>query len=176
MRYAILIALLVACAPAEAEHEAVIETPDAKEVAPQPSVKRTIISAAAAEAPSPLSVGGPDFYGSRWIWPAYGTYMFYPVTLPVGCLIASVSHRVYKTSDANARFTVEIVAFRDGVEQVAIGATNQDFAPGLITIPVAAVPAIVVSDSHDYQIRVTRLNGPAGVDHSMWSAVDASCP
>jgi hypothetical protein len=174
MRYAILIALLVACAPAEAEHEAVIEVPDAKEVAPQPSVKRTIISAAAAEAPSPLSVGGPDFYGSRWIWPAYGTTMFYPVTVPVGCIIQSARHHANKTSDAATRITVELVVFREGVQYLAFGATNGDNAPGPVTIPVNA--AFVVSDASDFQIRVTRTAGPAGVDHSMWSAVDSSCP
>jgi hypothetical protein len=174
MRYAILIALLVACAPAEAEHEAVIETLDAKSVSPLAPAKRTIISAAAAEAPSPLSVGGPDFYGSRWVWPAYGTYMFYPVSAPVGCIVHSASHRINKASDDGTRFTVELVVFRDGVQYLAYGSSNGDAAPGLVTVPVNAL--LVVNDASDYQIRVSRTSGPAGVDHSMWSSVDVSCP
>jgi hypothetical protein len=174
MRYAILIAMLVACAPAEGESEHEGHVLDSGDIAPLAPSKRTIISAAAAEGPSPFSVGGPEFHGSQWTWPAYGTFMFYPVSAPVGCIVHSASHRVNKASDENTRFTVEMVVFRDGVQYLALGSSNGDDAPGLVTIPVNAL--FVVNDASDYQIRVSRTGGPSGVDHSMWSAVDVSCP
>jgi hypothetical protein len=144
-------------------------------VAPPSQPVQRLIGAAAAEAPSSLTVGGPDFYGARWIWPTYGASMFYPLTADPGCLLGSVKHRVRKDSDAATHFTVDLVGFVDGTEVVLASASNTANAPGVVNI-VSPAAAVTVSVNVEYSVRVSRTGGPSGVDHSFWSAVDLTCP
>jgi hypothetical protein len=116
MRYAILIALLVACAPAEAEHEAVIETPDAKEVAPAPPITLAL---------NALSGSGPGWSADtdgcmQYNYAAAGGHLLVPLPLPEGASMSSIV--VQLSGDGIADIDAVVFSLSSTMIKSAIGA------------------------------------------------------
>lgn len=196
MRHLLTIALLVSAAGcteharqtesgSEAEPDAgscegVVCDPDSLVADPcctvAPPSTHLVIGAVAANAASPTTVGGPDYYGHRWVWPSYGTFLFYPLTVAPGCHVSGVSHRMRKASSLATVFTVAMIALTDDVATVIGAAATSADAPGLITVSVPIPATHTIAPDVEYAIRVTRTGGPSGTDHSFWSAADIACP
>lgn len=141
---------------------------DCHKLFPTSATQHLVIGAAAANA----QAGGPDYFGDRWIWHSYGTPLLFPLTLPPGCAITSVQHRIIKGTTSPTAIGLELVAVVDGVHTV-VGATSTVGA-GMSTL-VVPVAHRVLPDT-EYVARVTRTAGAPGVDQSLWAAVDAHCP
>jgi hypothetical protein len=151
------------------------ETP-APQAAPQPVVYTLTVGAAGANATSPLTVGGPEFFGQVWRWGDIPTSLFYPVHLRVGCTITSVRARLRKVSSNIVKFTVGLQGTVDGTSiPLGIAGTNQLAAPGVVTIPSLNVNELI-NYNVDYSIRVDRTGGDSPDDHSYWAAFDYTCP
>jgi hypothetical protein len=136
-------------------------------------IRRMVIGAPLANAASPLTTGGPDFYGQLWIWPDYGTYLFYPVMLPVGCTLISASVRLQKFSGRQTSFWMDVQKVHDG-NSIALTWPVEQNPPGTTTLKTSA--QVAIEPDLEYSIRLGRGGGPANVDRSMWAAIEYSCP
>ena len=104
--------------------------------------------------------GGPPFHG-RWWDASIPFYVYFPITLPVGCTIKSWQLSVLKYSPGGRiEATLESEhAFTDGVigtAQVLVGSPGPALLGATVNVPVEA--------DHTYYVRVASTEGATGPD------------